>query len=94
MVKTEPFEPERYLTTPDAQEDLLNDALATGHAGYVAHALGVIARARGMTEVTCGTLHKSLSEADDLRLSTLLDVARALGVTFTVRITPQENEPS
>lgn len=43
MVKTEPFDPARYLTQPEAQEELLNDALASGEAAYVAQALGVIA---------------------------------------------------
>ena len=51
MVKTEPFDPAQYLTSPEAQTDLLNDALASGDASYVAHALGVIARARGMSEI-------------------------------------------
>ena len=51
MVKTEPFDPAQYLTSPESQTDLLNDVLATGDASYVAHALGVIARARFMTEI-------------------------------------------
>ena len=94
MVKTEPFDAARYLTSPDAQADLLNDALASGDAAYVAHALGVIARARGMTEVareagvTREALYKALSENGDPRLTTLLGVARALGVTLTARVAP------
>ena len=51
MALTEPFDPARFLASPEAQEELLNDALASGDAGYVAQALGVIARARGMSEV-------------------------------------------
>jgi probable addiction module antidote protein len=51
VTKTEPFDAARYLTTAEAQAELLNDALATGSAAYVAQALGVIARAHGMTEV-------------------------------------------
>lgn len=94
MVKTEPFDAARYLTSPEAQADLLNDALASGDAAYVAHALGVIARARGMTEVareagvTREALYKALSENGDPRLTTLLGVARALGVTLTARVAP------
>lgn len=45
MAKTEPFEAARYLANPQAQADLLNDALASGDAPYIAQALGVIARA-------------------------------------------------
>jgi len=94
MVKTEPFDAARYLTSPESQAELLNDALANGEASYVAHALGVIARARGMTEVareagvTREALYKALSEDGDPRLTTLLGVARALGVTFSARVKP------
>jgi probable addiction module antidote protein len=94
MVKTEPFDAAHYLTSPEAQAELLNDALASGDASYVAHALGVIARARGMTEVareagvTREALYKALSETGDPRLTTLLGVARALGVTLMAHIEP------
>jgi probable addiction module antidote protein len=94
MVKTEAFDAAQYLTTPEAQAELLSDALATGDAAYVAQALGVIARARGMAEVareagvTREALYKSLSEEGDPRLTTLLGVMRALGVTLTAQIKP------
>jgi probable addiction module antidote protein len=90
-LKTEPYDPAEYLTTPEAQAYLLNDALATGHAGYIADALGIIARARGMAEVareagiTREALYKSLSETGDPKLSTLLGVTRALGMTLSAQ---------
>jgi probable addiction module antidote protein len=93
-IKTEPFDAARYLTSVETQAELLNDALASGDAAYVANALGVIARARGMTQVakeagvTREALYKALSENGDPRLTTLLGVARALGVTLTARIEP------
>jgi probable addiction module antidote protein len=93
-MKTEPFDAAQYLTRPQAQEELLNDALASGDAGYVAHALGVIARARGMSEVarqagvTREALYRALSEGGDPRLTTLLGVARALGVRLTAHVEP------
>ena len=92
MVKSEAFDAARYLTSPESQTELLNDALASGDAGYIANALGVIARARGMTNVareagvTREALYKALSETGDPRLTTLLRVARALGVTLTARV--------
>jgi probable addiction module antidote protein len=94
MVKTEPFDAARYLTAPEAQAELLNDAFSSGDAAYVAHALGVIARARGMTDVarksgvTREALYKALSEDGDPRLTTLLGVMRALGVTLHAEIKP------
>ncbi|MEA2738882.1 MAG: hypothetical protein QOH05_2189 [Acetobacteraceae bacterium] len=92
MVKTEPFDAARYLTSSSSQEELLNDAFASGDAHYVSQALGVIARARGMTAVareagvTREALYKALSESGDPRLTTLLGVARALGVTLTAHV--------
>lgn len=92
MVKTIPFDAARYMTSPESQQSLLDDAFASGSASYIANALGVIARARGMTEVareagvTREALYKSLSAEGDPRLTTLLGVARALGVTLTARI--------
>jgi probable addiction module antidote protein len=93
MVKTTPFEPAHTLASPEAQEELLNDALASGHGPYIANALGIIARARGMTEVareagvTREALYTSLSEDGDPRLTTLMGVARALGYTLTAHRT-------
>jgi len=91
-MKTEPLDAARYLASSAAQEELLNDALASGDAGYIGEALGVIARARGMTEVareagvTREALYKALSQNGDPRLTTLLGVVRALGVTLTARV--------
>ena len=54
----------------------------TGDAAYIANALGVVARARGMTAiakdagVTRESLYKALSERGDPRSSTLLGVAK------------------
>jgi DNA-binding phage protein len=51
MIKTEPFDAARYLKSPESRAELLNDALASGDAGYVAHARKVIVRARAMTPI-------------------------------------------
>jgi probable addiction module antidote protein len=59
MMQTEPFDAARCLASEEAQAELLNDAFDSGSADYVAQAVGVIARARG---VTCEALYKSLSE--------------------------------
>ena len=82
-LKTKPFDAAEYLDDPESQAELLSDAFESGDAGYIAHALGVVARARGMTEiareagVTREALYKALTEDGDPRLSTLLGVTRA-----------------
>ena len=83
--KTIAFDAARYIGSPDSQAELLTDALETGDAGYIANALGVIARARGMTEVARGAgvtreaLYKTLSQDGDPKLTTLLGVFKSLG---------------
>lgn len=92
--KTIPFDAARYLSSPASQAELLNDALETGDAGYIAHALGVIARARGMTEVARGAgvtreaLYKTLSADGDPKLTTLLGVIRSLGFKLSAQTVP------
>ena len=89
--KTLPFDAARYLASAEAQAELLSDALETGNAGYIAHSLGVIARARGMTAVaresgvTREALYRALSENGDPRLTTLLGVMKSLGFRLVVQ---------
>jgi probable addiction module antidote protein len=94
MVTTVPFDAAQYLTDPEDQAELISDALASGDAAVVAAALGVVARARGMSEVarqagvTREALYTSLSDKGDPRLTTLLGVMRALGVTLKAQVKP------
>lgn len=48
--ETTPFDAAKYLGDPKEQAVFLRDALETGDAGYVARALNVIIRARGMSQ--------------------------------------------
>jgi probable addiction module antidote protein len=88
-LETLPFDPADYLTDTAAQTELLTDALETGDAAYIANALGIIARARGMTEiakeagVTRTALYKSLSPEGDPQLTTLLGVLKAMGIKLS-----------
>lgn len=94
--KTTPFDGSKFFDTPESQLELLQDAFETGDPEYVAHILGVIARARGMTSiakeagVTREALYKALSEDGDPKLSTLLGVAKALGLKLSAE--PRSND--
>ncbi len=89
-LETVPFDAADLLDTPEAQAEFLSLAFETGDAAHIARALGAVARARGMTQVardvglTRQGLYKALSEGGDPKLSTLLEVARVLGVRMTV----------
>jgi probable addiction module antidote protein len=90
-LETFPYDTAEHLASADAQHELLVDALETGDARYITHALGVVARARGMTGiakdagVTREALYKALREDGDPKLSTLLGVLKALGVELTAK---------
>lgn len=89
-LETTPFEAEKYFTDPASQQELLRDAFATGDAGYIAHALGIVARANGITGTAEATglsryaLYKGLTRSGDPKLSTLLGVLKAAGFELTV----------
>lgn len=91
ITKTIPFDAARYLGSPESQIELLSDALESGDAGYIANALGVIARARGMADVardagvTREALYKTLSLDGDPKLTTLLGVIKSLGFKLTAQ---------
>jgi probable addiction module antidote protein len=89
--KTTPFDPAEYLTSAEDQTELLNDALASGDAGYIANALGVIARAQGMSQVardagvTREALYKGLTTTGDPKLSTVVGVLKTLHMELSAR---------
>jgi len=91
----------KTLTTYDPAEDLGSDAaiaifmaeaFQTNDAGYIAHALGVVARAKGMAQIASQTglsreqLYRSFSEKGNPTLKTTLAVMRALGIKLTAKI--------
>lgn len=88
--KTKPFDPAEYLDSPKAIAAYLTDALETGDPAFVADALGVIARARGMSEiareagVSRESLYRSLSTDGNPEFATVMRVAQALGLRLTV----------
>jgi len=85
------FDPAEYLSSPEAIAEFMTDALETGDAAYIAKAMGVVARARGMTELAKDTglsreqLYRSFSERGNPTLKTMLAVMKVLGVGMTAR---------
>ena len=90
-LKTTSFDAADFLDTEELQIELLVDAVETGDAKYIANALGTIARAGGMARVaeeaglTRQALYRSLSDKGDPRLTTLLGVAKSLGLKLTFK---------
>jgi probable addiction module antidote protein len=89
--KTRKFDVAKF---PETDQDIalyLSEALETGDAAYVAHALGAVARVCGMTKVARQTglgresLYKALSDQGNPELATVLRVAKALGVELAAK---------
>lgn len=81
-----PFDAAKYIRTPEAVIDFLNDAFESGHPPYIAAVLGDVARSEGMTKLAEKTgvnrqaLYTALSENGNPTLETLLKVMTALGI--------------
>jgi probable addiction module antidote protein len=88
-LRTRPFDAAEYLDSDEALGHYLSEALESGDAAFVAHALGVVARARGMTQIARETglsreaLYRSLSKDGNPELSTVVRVLGALGLKLT-----------
>ena len=90
--KLSPYDPADDLRTDEAIAVFMDEAFGTADSAYVAHALGVVARAKGMTQVAKHTglsreqLYRSLSENGNPTLSTTLAVLDALGIGLAARL--------
>jgi probable addiction module antidote protein len=90
--KTYPYDPAEALTSKEAIAVFIADAFETGDPAYIAHALGVVARSKGMTELARETglsreqLYRSFSEEGNPTLKSLLAVMNALGLDLTAKV--------
>lgn len=89
-LETTKWDPADHIETAEDVAAYLEAAFEDGDPAVIATMLGAIARSKGMTKVardagvTREALYKALSAEGDPRLSTLLGVVRALGLTLTV----------
>ncbi len=94
--KTRPFDPAIYLDSSEAIATYMAEALDTGDPAFVADALGVVARAKGVSEVareagvSQESLYRSLSADGNPEFGTVMKVAQALGLRFSVAADPNK----
>ena len=85
------YDPAEDLTTDEAIATFMADAFEANDAGYIAHALGVVARAKGMTQIANQTglsreqLYRSFSANGNPTLKTTIAVMKALGIGLTAK---------
>jgi probable addiction module antidote protein len=79
------------LETDEAIEYFVNDALEDDDPAYLVHALGIAARAKGMTKISHETglareaLYRSFSEEGNPSLKSTMAVLKSLGLRLAVR---------
>lgn len=89
-VKTKLFDAADYLDSPETINAYLDEAFETGDAAFVAHALGTVARAKGMAKVarksklSRESLYKALSADGNPEFATILKVMNALDLKLVV----------
>jgi len=80
-----------YLKSNQAVADFMAGAFETNDPGFIAHAIGVAARAKGMTQIANQTglsreqLYRSVGANGNPTLRTALAVIKALGIELSVK---------
>ncbi len=86
---SKPFDPSEYLDSDEGIAAYISEALAIGDPAFIADSIGVVARAKSMTEIAKSaglsreSLYKALSVGGNPELSTLLKVIKALGLELS-----------
>jgi probable addiction module antidote protein len=85
------YDPAEDLGSDEAIAVFMAEALSTNDVAYVSHALGVVARAKGMAQIAAQTglsreqLYRSFSARGNPTLKTTLAVMNALGIKLTAK---------
>jgi probable addiction module antidote protein len=91
--KTKPYDAVGYLETEEDTVAYLQAALEDGNPAVVIHALGNIARARGMSQIARASglrresLYKALSPEGNPEFATVFKVVQALGIKLSAEPT-------
>jgi probable addiction module antidote protein len=89
--KFRPLDLASLLETDEAIEYFVRDAMEDDDAAYIVHALGIAARAKGMTKVANDTglareaLYRSFSEEGNPSLKSAIAVLKSLGFRLSIR---------
>ena len=90
--KTIPWDSAKHLKTDNDIAHYLEAVFEDGDPALIAHALGVVARAKGMSKIARAaglgreSLYKALSPDGNPEFVTVLKVMRALGLKLKVAV--------
>ena len=88
---TRPFDPAEYVDGDEGVAAYIEEALETNDPAFIADALGVVARARGMSRIAKDaglsreSLYKALSAEGNPEFGTIVRVLQALGLRLSVQ---------
>src|ERR1700684_2655397 len=91
-IKTIPSDSAEHLKIDEDIADYLKAVFEDGDPRLIRHALGVVARAKGMTQIAQAaglgreSLYKALSPDGNPEFATVLKVMRALGLRLKVAV--------
>jgi probable addiction module antidote protein len=91
MITLSKFDAAEYLDTPEMIAEFLNEAFETRDSAYITKAIGIVARAKGMTAVSKEaklsreSLYRSLSGDIKPEFGTIIQVLDALGVQLSAK---------
>lgn len=86
------YDPAEDLSSDEARAIFMSAAFNTNDAAYIAHALGVVARAKGMAQIAGETglsreqLYRSFSESGNPTLKNTLAVMKSLGLGLAAKV--------
>jgi probable addiction module antidote protein len=90
------YDPAEDLASDEAIAVFMAEAFQTNDVAYISHALGVVARAKGMAQIASRTglsreqLYRSFSEKGNPTLKTTLAVMKALRIQLTTKASEAE----
>ncbi len=96
MIKTTVFDAADYLDTPEMIAEFLNQAIETKDIAFITKAIGIVARAKGMTKIAQQTelsresLYRSFDGDTKPEFGTVMTVLDAIGIQLSAK--PKETE--
>jgi probable addiction module antidote protein len=90
-IRTTRYDSAEYLDSDEAIAAYVDEALGSADPAHIAHALGIVARAKGMTEIARGAgmsrehLYRALTATGHPEFSTVVRVLNALGLRLSAQ---------
>ncbi len=96
--KSRPYDASRYLDDDESIAAYINEAFSTYEIETITHAIGVAAKAKGMSQIAESSglsresLYKSLSGDGNPQFETIVKVLGALGLQLRIEPAPEKKE--